>query len=45
MNRNTKFPAVQLEFVQINRIVLVAEETNLFVVPALDDMLWDAWQV
>ena len=32
MNRNTEFLAVQFEFVQINRIVFVAEETNLFVV-------------
>ena len=34
--------AVELEFIQINCIIVIAIETGLSVVSTLYDMLWDA---
>ena len=44
VDRYAIFPAVFLELVQIDRVVLFGEETGLAVVAALDDVLRNAGQ-
>jgi len=35
------FSAINLEFIQVNLVIIVVKEENLFVISTLHNMLWD----